>query len=98
MLPTPPSSISRPVRKPQRHSKFREIKAASGRRSALELDLGFRRPFHPDCEYGEESVVSEVLNQESRTFYMIRLIDISRCYGCMLRIPKRWHGHTQNCD
>ena len=37
----------------QRHGRFREIKAASGRRSALNWNR-FRRPFHPDCTYGYE--------------------------------------------
>ena len=44
------SKISR-----SRHSKFEEIKAAGGWRSALDrpLRLWFGRPFHPDCAYGE---------------------------------------------
>jgi hypothetical protein len=32
--------------------EFREIKAAGGRRSALDWSW-FRRPFHSDCNYGE---------------------------------------------
>ena len=35
----------------KRHGKFRQIKAASSRRSALDR-IWFRRPFHPDCGYG----------------------------------------------
>ena len=36
----------------QGNGKLREIKAAGGRRSALNW-IWFRRPFHPDCECGE---------------------------------------------
>ena len=35
--------------------KFREIKAAGGRRSALDR-LWFGRPFHPDCACGGSTV------------------------------------------
>jgi hypothetical protein len=36
----------------KRHGKLRKIKAASGRRSAVDW-IWFRRPFHPDRGYGE---------------------------------------------
>jgi hypothetical protein len=34
------------------HGEFWKIKAAGGRRSALDW-IWFRRPFHSDCEYGD---------------------------------------------
>jgi hypothetical protein len=37
-----------------RPGRRREIKAAGGRRSALNW-IWFRRPFHPDRMYGEKS-------------------------------------------
>ena len=43
----------------QGDGKLREIKAASGRRSGFSWIL-FRRPFHPDCIYGESLHLGEV--------------------------------------
>ncbi len=37
-----------------RHGRFREIKAAGGRRSGFDW-IWFRRPFHPDRMYGDDA-------------------------------------------
>jgi hypothetical protein len=43
------------IYRPRGTGQFREIKAARGRRSALSW-IWFRRPFHPDCIYGEDKL------------------------------------------
>jgi hypothetical protein len=53
----------------QRHGKFRQIKAASGRRSALDW-IWFRWPFHPDCEYGEHAEVPRSSRSTTNEFPM----------------------------
>jgi hypothetical protein len=51
----------------QGDGKLREIKAASGRRSGFSWIL-FRRPFHPDCIYGESLHLGEVGAESGRPF------------------------------
>jgi len=46
------------------HGEFWKIKAAGGRRSALDRSW-FMRPFHPDCEYGETVYLGEMAAEGS---------------------------------